>query len=81
MKREIAIGVAVAILALAAVAFAAKQNSDGIASSVTNATLQAMDRGYRCHADGRDIDACKAEQREIWRRVKVGEPYQPFGKN
>lgn len=40
--------------------------SDRLAATTTSVMLQAMERGYQCHAAGRRLDDCQQEQRLRW---------------
>lgn len=37
-----------------------------LAATTSSVMLQAMERGYQCHAAGRQLDDCQQEQRLRW---------------
>lgn len=59
-----------------AIYIAADHRSNGLAVAASNSMLQAMERGYQCHAAGRRLDDCRQEQRARWANL-VDLP--PFG--
>lgn len=68
-----------ALFIVAAIAILSKiSGRPSLAETAASIALQAMERGYQCHAAGRALDDCKAEQRRRWADPDIYRD-KPFG--
>ena len=68
MKSIATIAIVGAVVGLFVLVMAPK--NDRIVIAAKSAMLQAMERGYLCHASGRMLEDCQNEQRRKWEETR-----------
>lgn len=61
------IALVAAFIAVGAATVTVAHHNTRIADAVVSVVMQAMQRGYQCHAEGRSLTDCQDEQRKRWK--------------